>query len=56
MVTTFCPEHPETPMICPRCIARKGGASTAKKYGTLQLAAWGSAGGRRRKKAKKKAK
>jgi len=48
-----CPIHPLTVLICPRCIAQKGGAATARKYGTAQLAAWGRAGGRPKKKAKK---
>jgi hypothetical protein len=43
-----CRKHPETVLVCPRCIARRGGRATAKKYGTKQLASWGRAGGRPR--------
>jgi hypothetical protein len=39
-------------MVCPRCIAKKGGQATAKKYGTKQLASWGRKGGRPNKKGK----
>jgi hypothetical protein len=53
-VEVYCHIHPLTVMVCPRCIAKKGGKATAKKYGTQQLAAWGRAGGRPKKKAKKK--
>jgi len=44
-----CPKHPETRLVCPLCIARKGGVATARKYGTKQLADWGRSGGRPRK-------
>ena len=51
----YCHIHPLTVMVCPRCIAKKGGQATAKKYGTKQLASWGREGGRPKKKGKKKA-
>ena len=52
-----CHIHPKTILVCPRCIAKKGGIATAKKYGTKQLASWGSSGGRpTKKKAKQKKK
>lgn len=40
----FCEVHPETRLICPRCVAKRGGMATAKKYGTKQLAKWGTGG------------
>ena len=49
-----CPTHPETRLLCPRCIAGKGGARTAEKYGHDVLARWGRSGGRPKKKLKKK--
>jgi hypothetical protein len=52
----YCHIHPLTILVCPRCIAKKGGIATAKRYGTKQLASWGASGGRptKKKKAKKK--
>jgi hypothetical protein len=49
-----CPIHPLTLLVCPRCIASKGGAATAIKYTHEQLARWGRKGGRPRKKARKR--
>jgi hypothetical protein len=50
----YCHIHPLTVLICPRCIAAKGGKTTARKHTHAQLAAWGRAGGRPKKKMKKK--
>jgi hypothetical protein len=52
----YCKIHPLTLKICPRCIAAKGGRTTAKKYGTEQLARWGREGGRPAKKKRRSAK
>jgi hypothetical protein len=43
-----------TVLICPRCIAPKGGKTTAKRHSHAQLVAWGRSGGRPKKKIKKK--
>jgi hypothetical protein len=40
-----CSKHPETELQCPRCIASKGGKSTARKHAD-QLKKWGKKGGR----------
>jgi hypothetical protein len=50
----YCETHPLTKLICPRCIAGKGGSNTAKKYGHEQLAKWGRRGGRPKKKKSRK--
>jgi hypothetical protein len=50
----YCTIHPATKMICPRCIAAAGGASTAKKYGSETLARWGRSGGRPKKRKRKR--
>ena len=47
-----CRIHPDTILICPRCIAGRGGKATAKKYGSDQLSRWGQSGGRPKKKKK----
>jgi hypothetical protein len=52
----YCTIHPLTKLVCPRCIASKGGQRTAKRYGTAQLSRWGSQGGRPKKKQQKKTK
>jgi hypothetical protein len=44
-----CSKHPETALICPRCIAARGGKKTAKKH-KAKLSKWGKQGGRGRKK------
>lgn len=53
----YCPIHPQTLLVCPRCEAKrrgkKGGLTTARKYGTQQLASWGRAGGRKKKQRRK---
>src|ERR1700690_274365 len=36
-----CLVHPTTRMVCPRCIAPKGGKTTARRHTHEQLAAWG---------------
>jgi len=46
---SHCPKHPKTRMVCPRCIAAKGGKATHAKHREEQ-AAWGRRGGRPRKK------
>ena len=54
-----CKVH-NTALVCPRCIAAKGGKATARKHSHAQLASWGRMGGRptadkvARKKAAKK--
>ena len=48
-MTHYCPVHPQTVLICPRCIAGAGGKATAKKYGTKQLSDWGRRGGKKKK-------
>ena len=44
----YCPLHPLTKMICPRCIGKKGGKTTARKY-PKKFSRWGKKGGRPRK-------
>jgi hypothetical protein len=39
-----CAKHPETKLICPRCIAKRGGKATAKRH-KGEHAAWGKKGG-----------
>lgn len=56
----YCLTHPLTRLVCPRCIAAKGGKATAHKYSHETLARWGRSGGRptgkkpKRKSPKKK--
>ncbi len=50
----YCEDHPLTRMVCPRCIAAKGGKTTAKRHSHKELSGWGSMGGRPRKKARVK--
>jgi hypothetical protein len=52
----YCHIHPLTILVCPACIAKRGGIATAKKYGTKQLSEWGRAGGRPAKARKKRRK
>jgi hypothetical protein len=52
----FCNIHLGTKLVCPRCIAAKGGTNTAKKYGSDQLSRWGAKGGRPKKKKSRKKK
>jgi GAF domain-containing protein len=49
-LTPSCPKHAGTKLNCPRCIASKGGQTTAGKHKT-QLSAWGKKGGRGRRKS-----
>jgi hypothetical protein len=49
-----CSIHPLTQLVCPRCIAAKGGNATASKYGHDALSRWGRKGGRPRTRRKKK--
>jgi hypothetical protein len=44
-----CLTHPDTTLICPKCIAREGGLKTAATYTRDQKAQWGKLGGRPRK-------
>ena len=41
-----CPAHPDTELVCPKCLAAKGGATTAAKHGKKQMREWGKLGGR----------
>jgi len=50
----YCKIHPLTVLVCPRCIAGKGGSTTAKKYTHEQLAKWGRSGGRPKKRKARK--
>jgi hypothetical protein len=52
----YCVEHPLTRLVCPRCIAAKGGKTTVAKYGREQAAKWGAKGGRPRKRKARKRK
>ena len=45
----FCPKHPDTALVCPRCAAAKGGKAMVKKYSAEQMREWGKKGGRPRK-------
>jgi hypothetical protein len=45
-IPVTCPVHPDTTLVCPRCIATKGGRRTAAKYGPEQMREWGKRGGR----------
>jgi formate hydrogenlyase transcriptional activator len=45
-----CPKHAGTKLNCPRCIASRGGQTTAGKH-KMQLSEWGKKGGRGRKKS-----
>jgi len=47
-----CPKHPEQVLICPRCLGRKGGKTTAKLH-PEKLREWGKLGGRPRKSPEK---
>lgn len=51
----YCHRHPLTRMVCPRCIAAKGGRKTTAAYAS-SLSDWGKLGGRPFGKRKKKAK
>ena len=45
---TYCAMHPMTRLICPRCIGKKGGKATTRKY-RKNLSRWGRKGGRPKK-------
>jgi hypothetical protein len=47
-----CAIHGITKLICPRCIAAKGGRKTARTHSHEQLSAYGRLGGRPKKKKK----
>jgi hypothetical protein len=51
-----CTVHPLTRLVCPRCIAAKGGNATANKYDHDTLARWGRKGGRPKTRRRKKKK
>lgn len=44
-----CPTHPNTKLVCPKCIGAAGGRTTASKH-REDLSNWGKKGGRGRKK------
>ncbi|MGE5734733.1 MAG: GAF domain-containing protein [Acidobacteriota bacterium] len=48
MLAPHCTHHPQSKLLCPRCIASAGGRTTTAKY-KEQLSAWGQKGGRRKK-------
>jgi len=48
-LTSFCPNHWGTRLICPRCIASGGGQATAARHAD-RLSEWGKKGGKVRKK------
>ena len=50
----YCDIHPLTLLVCPRCIAAKGGKTTAARHTHAELSKWGRMGGRPRKKKKGK--
>jgi hypothetical protein len=41
-----CEKHPETELVCVKCLAAKGGLTRARRHGTKQLSEWGKKGGR----------
>ena len=47
-ITPKCPHHPNTKLICPRCIGAVGGKTTVSKH-REDLSTWGKKGGRGRK-------
>lgn len=50
----YCSIHPLTLLVCPRCIASKGGNATASRYSHDTLSRWGKKGGRPKKRRRKK--
>src|SRR6185437_13085640 len=50
IMSQFCPTHPETPLICPKCEGSKGGQKRAESHSHEQLSKWSKKGGRPRKK------
>ena len=49
---TFCELHPETELVCLKCVQAKGGKTTAERHGD-KLGRWGAMGGRPRKMPKR---
>lgn len=49
-----CPQHPGSKLMCPRCIASRGGQATAGKH-KMHLSEWGKKGGRGRRKGRPEA-
>lgn len=47
-ITTRCPNHINTKLVCPRCIGAAGGKTTASKH-RQNLSSWGKRGGRGRR-------
>jgi hypothetical protein len=47
--TATCAVHTDTELVCPKCLAAKGGETTAEKHAE-KLSGWGKLGGRPRKK------
>ena len=47
-----CATHPDTELVCPKCQAARGGATTVAKHGNEQMRDWGKLGGRPKKKVK----
>jgi hypothetical protein len=47
--TATCAVHTDTELVCPKCLAAKGGETTAEKPAE-KLSSWGKLGGRPRKK------
>jgi transcriptional regulator with GAF, ATPase, and Fis domain len=45
MLAPHCMRHPQSKLMCPRCIASAGGRTTTAKY-KEQLSTWGQKGGR----------
>jgi hypothetical protein len=45
----LCHKHPETALVCPKCVASLGGKAMVKKYSKAQMREWGKRGGRPRK-------
>jgi transcriptional regulator with GAF, ATPase, and Fis domain len=48
-MTPQCPVHPNSKLVCPRCIGAAGGKATVSKH-QADLSEWGKKGGRGRKK------
>jgi hypothetical protein len=40
----YCPQHPLTTPVCPKCIGKKGGTATSRKH-KKELSEWGRKGG-----------
>ncbi len=45
MLAPYCLRHPQSKLICPRCVGSGGGRTTTAKY-KEQLSVWGQKGGR----------